>query len=256
MTRPDGSNLGMIAGLIGHGEEGGFLAPFARPTKITSSLPEQIADRLIDDIIKGALAPGQRLQEIAIAQRFGVSRGPVREALRIAEREGLVEIRPRYGAFVVKLSAKNVAEIFEVRALLMALAARRIANTCTEEMLAFLRDGSADLKESIDDAEQFFTAIYRYSMYVNAKWDNDLGRDILNSLARRTLHYTRIALLTPEHRRLWLKYWTAMVRAIARREPADAEAAMRGLVETVGGMVQQVMADQEAANRVRTAANG
>lgn len=254
--RGDRSAGRVTASLAGRDGKGDFLASFGRPMTITSSLPEQIADRLIEDIIRGTLAPGQRLQEIAIAERFGVSRGPVREALRIAEREGLVDIRPRYGAFVVKLSAKNVAEIFEVRALLMALAARRIADACTEEMLAFLRNGSADLKDAIDDAQRFFALIYRCSMYVNARLDNDLGRDILNSLALQTLHLTRIALLVPEHRRVWLKYWTAMVRAIGRHEPAGAEAAMRGLVETVGGLVQQVIADQDAASRAGPPANG
>ena len=235
---------------------GNLFPPVGQQTHFMSSLPEQIANALIEDIIKGALSPGQRLQEIAIAERFGVSRGPVREALRIAERERLVDIRPRYGAFVVRLSAKSVGDIFEVRALLMALAARRIAGTHTEEMLSFLRDGTADLKATVEDADQFFAVIYRCSMYIIAKFDNELGRDILVSLARRTLHITRVALLRIEDRRLWIKNWTAMARAIGRHQPAEAEAAMRDLVEAVGRSAQRVMAETAPGAQAGAVANG
>ena len=255
MARRARANGGLAVSPVDGTGGGNFFPPIGQPT-FMSSLPEQIANALIEDIIKGSLAPGLRLQKIAIAERFGVSRGPVREALRIAEREGLVEIRPRYGAFVVRLSAKNVYDIFEVRALLMALAARRIADAHTEEMLAFLRDGSADLKATVEDADRFFAVIYRCSMYIIAKLDNELGRDILVSLARQTLHITRIALLKIEDRRLWIKNWTAVVRAIGLHQPAEAEAAMRSLVEAVSRSVQRVMAETAPAPEVGAAANG
>jgi DNA-binding GntR family transcriptional regulator len=75
---------------------------------LTLSLPEQIASRLSERIVSGAYEPGQRIMEQALAQEFAVSRGPVREALRILERDGLVTILPRRGAIVTDLSVDEV----------------------------------------------------------------------------------------------------------------------------------------------------
>jgi len=71
---------------------------------LTLSLPEQIASRLSERIVAGTYAPGQRVMEQALAAEFAVSRGPVREALRILERDGLVTILARRGALVTNLS--------------------------------------------------------------------------------------------------------------------------------------------------------
>lgn len=219
----------------------GEVAPGGRSPKVTFSLPEQIANRLVEEIILGIYEPGQRLGEAAIAEAFGVSRGPVREALRIVEREGLAEIRPRYGAFVVEISTKIVSEIFEVRAHLLALAAGRIAHSHTGEMLALLCRGTADLRDALDQPEAFLNHVYRYTMHVVDLAGNDLSRSILVSLARRTLHLTRVALLDAGNRRLWLANWDNTVEAIAQGKGNRAEAGMRRLVEAVGRSVVEVL---------------
>src|SRR5258708_20265816 len=92
------------------------------------SLPEQIAAQLADRIVAGAYAPGQRIMEQALAAEFAVSRGPVREALRILERDGLVTILPRRGALVSDLSVAEVKEIFDIRPLLTVLPDRLFAD--------------------------------------------------------------------------------------------------------------------------------
>lgn len=236
--------------------DGSLFAAFDVPHKITWSLPEQIANKLVEDIIRGIYAPGQRLQEAGIAEAFGVSRGPVREALRIVEREGLADIRPRYGAFVVKVSANSVSEIFEVRALLLALAARRAAESHTPETLSFLLEGAASLKAALGDTDRFLPLVYRCSMYVVGKVDNDLARSILVSLARQTLHLTRLALLDLKNRRVWVENWDGVVQAVVKREPAKAEAAMRRLVETVGCSVLEVLRKSERDTAAKAATHG
>src|SRR5258705_7097707 len=82
------------------------------------SLPEQIAAQLAARITAGAYAPGQRIMEQALAAEFGVSRGPVRDALRLLEKDGLVTILARRGAQVTKLSIQEGREIFDIRAAL------------------------------------------------------------------------------------------------------------------------------------------
>src|SRR3982751_2482887 len=91
------------------------------------SLSEQIAAQVGARITAGSYAPGQRIMEQAIAAEFGVSRGPVREALRMLEKDGLVTILARRGAQVTKLSISEVREIFDIRVALNGLRDRAIA---------------------------------------------------------------------------------------------------------------------------------
>jgi DNA-binding GntR family transcriptional regulator len=87
--------------------------------------------RVIDDmrrrIIKGDIEPGAPLSELALAEEFGVSRTPVREALKQLQTEGLVEIRPRVGTFVTTPSRREITELFEMKELLEGAAARLLA---------------------------------------------------------------------------------------------------------------------------------
>jgi DNA-binding GntR family transcriptional regulator len=86
-----------------------------------------VADRLSDAILDGRLAPGQRLVEVDLTRALGVSRGPIREALRRLAAEGLVELVPNRGALVRRLAMTEALELFEIRTELEAFAARRAA---------------------------------------------------------------------------------------------------------------------------------
>lgn len=86
------------------------------------SAAEQIAERISQDVLAGILKPGDRIIEQEIADSFQVSRGPVRDAIRILEREGVVEVLPRRGAQVTLLTVKEVDDIFAIRGALSALA--------------------------------------------------------------------------------------------------------------------------------------
>ncbi len=94
----------------------------------TATTGEQIAKQLGQAILQGRYAPGERIGEQAVAEMYSLSRGPVRDALRILERQGLVEIRPRRGAYVIELALNDVADIFNVRCALLSLAVRYLAH--------------------------------------------------------------------------------------------------------------------------------
>lgn len=143
---------------------------------------------------------------------------------------------------MTKLSTKNVAEIFEVRAILVALAARRIAEKHTDDIAADLKEGTAELKAAVDNPEQFLAVAYRVSIYVTEKLENGLARDILYSLARQTLSLTRVAFESKANRLRWTKNWTTMVRAVARNDGAVAEAAMRSVVEDLSASILDMLA--------------
>ena len=90
----------------------------ARRVRRYSTTPDLIADSLRDDILRGDFLPGAALRQEELANRFGVSRLPIRDALFRLEAEGLVDIYPNRGAFVISLSAREVEEIYALRVLL------------------------------------------------------------------------------------------------------------------------------------------
>lgn len=96
-------------------------------------LREVIFDTLREAIIAGELKPGERLMEVKLAEKMGVSRTPVREAIRKLELEGLVEMLPRKGAHVAELSVKDIMDVLEVRATLDGLATALAAERITDE---------------------------------------------------------------------------------------------------------------------------
>jgi DNA-binding GntR family transcriptional regulator len=106
---------------------------FADQADPTLTVSEQIAARVGDRILSGAMPPGARIGEQELADEFAVSRGPIREALRILEREGLATLLPRRGAIVTELSADELRELLEIRAGLFEMVVRKIA-ACPAEL--------------------------------------------------------------------------------------------------------------------------
>lgn len=106
----------------------------------STSLTRLVAESIEELILAGELAPGGRLNELALAQRFGISRGPLREALRMLEESGLVRQEKNRGAHVRKIGLSEAADIYEVRAGLDATAGRLLAGRITPAQLRTLRD--------------------------------------------------------------------------------------------------------------------
>ena len=96
-------------------------------------LREIVYEELKMQILKGKITPGTRMMEVEMAEQMGVSRTPIREAIRKLEKEGLVTIEPRKGAYASQLSQKDMTEIIEVREYLEGLAAYYAARRATEE---------------------------------------------------------------------------------------------------------------------------
>lgn len=107
------------------------------PVKIDSYQPlrDVVFESLREAIIKQILKPGERMMEIQLAEEMGVSRTPIREAIRKLEQEGFVIIIPRKGAYVAEISLKDIHELFEIRAALEGLASSLAAERATREEL-------------------------------------------------------------------------------------------------------------------------
>jgi len=127
--------------------------PRLLPIKLDNYKPlrEIVFETLREAIIQGTLAPGERLMEIQLAEEMGVSRTPVREAIRKLELEGFVAMVPRKGAYVAGISVKDIVDVFEVRAALEALAAGLAAERATTEELDAMERALLYIHEAGDD---------------------------------------------------------------------------------------------------------
>lgn len=103
------------------------------------SLHDELVQRLRDMIVHGELHPGQRVAEKALCERFGVSRTPLREALKVLASEGLVVLAPNRGATIATLTIEEVDEIFPVMAVLEALAGKLACERITEDRVAEIK---------------------------------------------------------------------------------------------------------------------
>ncbi len=112
-------------------------------------LREMVYEELKMQILKGSIIPGTRMMEVELAEEMGVSRTPIREAIRKLEKEGLVTIEPRRGAYASMISTEDMVEILEVRQDLEGLAAYFAANRMTEEKMEELREVSNSYNEAV-----------------------------------------------------------------------------------------------------------
>lgn len=128
----------------------------------TGSLSEQIAKHISEQIIRGELVEGERIQELRIAAELDVSRGSVREALLLLERTHLIEIYPRRGAIVSEMSAQQVRALFDTSSLLLGQIVQRIAETWrsyeAERLQLLLDELRNQLKQG--SIEKFYDLIF------------------------------------------------------------------------------------------------
>nr|WP_297394959.1 GntR family transcriptional regulator [uncultured Peptostreptococcus sp.] len=133
-------------------------------------LREVVFENMRKAIIEGVLKPGERLMEIQLADQLGVSRTPVREAIRMLELEGLVVMLPRKGAYVANISKKDLLDILEVRVGLEGLAAYCAAERMTEDDIKRLEIISKDIEDAVYENdvdtmlvkdEEFHTLIFQ-----------------------------------------------------------------------------------------------
>jgi DNA-binding GntR family transcriptional regulator len=204
-------------------------APAALPAPaLTLSLPEQIAAQLAARITSGAYAPGQRILEQAVAAEFAVSRGPVREALRLLEKDGLVTILARRGAQVTNLTIPEVKEIFDIRAALNGLRDRDIAEDPRRlELLPSIEAAVKKLAALARDparGDEYAEAVFALNSLLNAATRSIRLRGILGALAQQTLRYSKLGLASEQRRRQSVGHWQALVRAI---RDGDGESAQR-----------------------------
>ena len=187
------------------------------------TLPEQIAAEIGERILDGVIAPGDRIGEERLAQEFRVSRGPIRDALKILEHVGLVTIASRKGAIATPLTESDIREIGTIREGLLAIAMRGFGTSTTPESLALLRqhiDVLASLTEDDRMSLVWLEAVDRLVLCIAHHCGNSRVASLLTTLSLQSLRYTRRAsvptLNTRARRRQVLQLYREMAAAFER----------------------------------------
>ncbi|MEM9430819.1 MAG: GntR family transcriptional regulator [Pseudomonadota bacterium] len=208
---------------------------------MTRSRSDVIADELEDLILKGAFADGARLDEAGLADRFSVSRTPIREALLRLQRTGLVEHRPRRGVFVRQPGPVELLEMFEVMAELEAVCARLSATRISEDAIARLTEINARCRTA-PDADAYFTEneIFHRTLYAEAR-NRFLEAECLR-LHRRLRPFRRLQLRLRGRLQQSLAEHEAILAALEAGAAEDAASAMRTHVAVQGEKFHHLVA--------------
>jgi DNA-binding GntR family transcriptional regulator len=195
------------------------------------ALYEEVAELLRQRIFKRELEPGSWIDELRLAEEYGISRTPLREALKVLAAEGLVTMKVRRGAYVTEVSDKDLADVYHLLSLLESDAAAVVAKRATDAELAELDALHAELEAAAKpgqiDREHFFAINERFHMRLLAIADNRWRDQVVADL-RKVMKLNRHNSLLKSGRIMEsLKEHRAVVAAIRERNPAAAMVRMR-----------------------------
>ena len=188
-------------------------------------LRDIVFESLREAIKAGVLRPGERMMEIQLADELGVSRTPVREAIRKLEQENFVVMVPRKGAYVAGVSLKDIAEVFEIRSALEGLAASLAAERITEDeleqmerVLLYRSDGKeADLERLVKADTDFHALLYQAS-------HNERLVQILENLREQIQRFRTTSLAVPGRMKMAVEEHRLIAEALRRRNSEEAQA--------------------------------
>jgi DNA-binding GntR family transcriptional regulator len=219
------------------------------PIKLDNYKPlrEMVFESLREAINLGRLRPGERLMEIQLAEEMGVSRTPVREAIRKLELEGFVAMVPRKGAYVAGISLKDIVDVFEIRASLEALAAGLAAERITDEEMELLERSLVEISEFstdeniraiVDGDVNFHDIIYKASR-------NQRLVQIIIHLQEQIHRFRMTSLSQPGRTKIALDEHKSIVEAISDRNVELAQQLAREHIENAEQSLLNVMREEE-----------
>jgi DNA-binding GntR family transcriptional regulator len=203
------------------------LAAMSAVTLTPRALYEEVAELLRQRIFRRELEPGSWIDELKLAQEYGISRTPLREAIKVLAAEGLVTMKVRRGAYVTEVSERDLSEVYHLLSLLESDAAGVVASQASVQGLSELRALHDLLEHAVDNRERFFEINERFHMKLldlaDNRWRNQMVSD-LRKVMKLNRHNSlfksgRIDESLEEHR--------AIMAAIEARDAALAVARMQ-----------------------------
>ena len=221
MIEPDGNRAG---------------APPAQPV----SLGQWVANVIAERIIQGHYPEGHWLREQELAAEFRLSRSPIREALRILERDGHIELLPRRGAIVTTLNEKTVDDIYKCRVRLTALVAEEAAPHLTDEDFEYLEHVVKRMERAVaaDDTDAYFECNVEFHNLLWERSDNSVLQQILRALNSRVLRLRYLSMSLPSRAAISMAAHQDMLREL---RAGNGEAAGRTSANVVDGARQALV---------------
>lgn len=201
------------------------------PTRMT---PPELARAIRAMMRDGQFAPGDRLGTAALAERFGVSRGPVREALRLLESRRLVRNERNRGAFVIDLEDEEALDTFAIREVLFAQLAERSAERASEDDLRAMQQALEELvalhRDGRPTPQQFLKETFRVVQVFHRAAASPRLSELIGDLTEGVAAvYGHLAMATRDMRATELRGYQLLVKAIGERDSARAFALARQL---------------------------
>jgi len=215
----------------------GSSRPAPRIVRMTGlRLSERLRESIEEEIATGKLLPGSRLDEVELARRFGVSRTPIREALRLLLGEGLVETRPQRGAVVAQVTPQRLIEMFEVMAELEAMCARLAARRMSDAELAAVEAAHEACRGSAAarDADAYFYANERFHYAIYAASHNNFLFEQAAALQRKLRPYRRLQLRVRNRPQRSFEEHQAILDALREGDADKAQLSIRSHVVVQG----------------------
>lgn len=216
-------------------------------------LRDVVFNTLRQAILKGELKPGERLMEIALAERLGVSRTPIREAMRKLELEGLVVMIPRRGAQVANITEKDLNDVLEVRIALENIAIQKACTCMTEEDMGRLWVAAKEFERTMAEGDlvRLAEADVAFHEIIYKSSDNRRLIQVLNNLREQIYRYRVEYLKEEETRKVLVKEHDELTRAVKNRDVSRAqEISFRHIENQRMAIIQSIRAENEAREKL------
>lgn len=216
----------------------------SEPSQARGRSADLVREALEQDVVTGRLVPGRRLDEVKLAQRFGVSRTPIREALHELAAEGLLELWPRRGAIVARPGPERLVQMFEVMAELEGmcgrLAARRSGPEAQAMLVAACDACAAAAREGDPDAYYYENELFH--QLIQESSGNAFLAEESRRLSRRLRPYRRLQLRVRNRMAASLAEHEGIVAAIGAGDANAAEALLKAHVIVQGERFSDLIA--------------
>lgn len=211
-------------------------------------LRDVVFNTLRQAILKGELKPGERLMEIQLANKLGVSRTPVREAIRKLELEGLVLMIPRKGAEVAEITRQDMEDVLEVRTALEELAVKDACDHITDAQLSELKKASNEFKKALLESKDLVTcadADMHFHDVILSATNNRRLIQMLNNLSEQMYRYRMEYLKDERTHKTLIEEHDAIRRALKKHDKVKAGAAIRVHIDNQKRSILESLTEKE-----------
>jgi len=215
------------------------------------TLREKILETIRDAILKGSLKPGEKVAEPELAERFGISRTPIREAFRQLESEGYLTVIPRKGAVVAALSEKDVDEFYAIKSILEGYAAELAATRLSQKEIEKLQAINEKLRNlaAEGDVKNFYRAHNEFhDLFIKAA-DNQKLAELIQQLGMKFLRLRMASLSAPGRMNISVAEHERLIEAFKMQDGHLAESLVKKTA-AIGGRVLLEMMTKNSQEKV------